>query len=354
MIRIIPRLSLDASYYVGDKSPELDGVRPGPPGYWIRGSGLIDDSVFERSWRTSPRATIVGYDLIVAAPRTMSILLALGEVHEQRQLVADHRESVRAAISYLEERALVVHTKMAGEGIEQRGRWSSIVSFTHGVNRIGEPHLHDHVLVGALPHNRSRVLSRQALSAHTLAADAIYRGEMRYRINEHGVRRAWRTLGGNDIVHGVDEGHRALWPGDRTWGAQKASWTRGGILKKWSTDLLRFERIQMREPPMRTALMNEQIFGAHFEGALSVTRRDLIAATANASSSGLLRSGIEAFVDTHYPELAADRGLSERRIGVAEARQSALVKARGPRPLEVEGVAHWRHRERPRSIERSR
>jgi len=354
MIRIVARHSLDASYYVADRSLELDGVRHGPPGHWIRGSGPIDGSVLERSWRTSPRATIVGYDLIVAAPRTVSILLALGGTDEQRQVVADHRESVRAAMGYLEDRALVVKSKMMGEGIEQRGRWSSIVSFTHGVNRIGEPHLHDHVLVGALPHHRSRVLSRQALSAHLLAADAIYRAEFRFRINEYGARRAWRTLGGVDIVHGVDEGHRALWPGDRAWGAQKESWTRGAILEKWSTDLLRFERIQMREPPTRTASMDEQIFGAHFEGAISVARRDLVAASANASSSGLLRSSIEAFVDTHYPALIADRGLTERRIGVAEARQSALVKARGPRPLEVEDVARWRQRERPRSIERSR
>jgi hypothetical protein len=284
----------------------------------------------------------------------MSILLAVGDADEQRQLVADHRESVGAAVSYLEDRALVVKTKMAGEGIEQRGRWSSIVSFTHGVNRIGEPHLHDHVLVGAVPFHRSRVLSRQALSAHILAADAIYRSEMRFRINELGVRRTWRTLGGVDIVHGVDEGHRALWPGERAWGTKKESWTREGILEKWRSDLLRFEPIQMREPPMRTASINEQIFGAHFEGALSVARRDLVAATANASSSGLLRGSVEAFVDTHYPALATDRGLSEKRFGVIEARQSALVKARGARPLEVEGVAHWRHRERPRSIERSR
>jgi TrwC relaxase len=354
MIRIVARHSLDASYYVADKSLELDGVRPGPPDYWVRGSGSIDASVLERSWRTSPRATIVGYDLIVAAPRTMSILLALGDVREQRQLVADHRDSVHAAMSYLEDRALVVKTTMAGEGIEQRGRWSSILAFTHGVNRIGEPHLHDHVLVGAVPSHRSRVLNRQALSAHILAADAIYRSEMRFRINERGVRRAWRTLGGVDIVQGVDEGHRALWPGARAWGTNKESWTREGILEKWKTDLLRFEPIQMREPPRRTDSMNEQIFGAHFEGALSVARRDLVAATANASSSGLLRGSIEAFVDTHYPELATDRGLSEKRIGVAAARQSALVKARGARPLEVEGVAQWRHRERSRSLERSR
>ena len=354
MIRIVARHSLDASYYVADESLELDGVRHGPPGHWIRGSGPIDGSVLERSWRTSPRATIAGYDLIVAAPRTVSILLAVGGIDEQRQVVADHRESVRAAIGYLEDRALVVNTKMAGESIEQRGRWSSIVSFTHGVNRIGEPHLHDHVLVGALPSHRSRVLSRQALSAHLLAADAIYRAEFRFRINEYGVRRAWRTLGGVDIVYGVDEGHRALWPGDRAWGVQKETWTRGAILEKWSKDLLRFEPIQMREPPIRTASVNEQIFGAHFEGAISVARRDLIAASANASSSGLLRSSVEDFVDTHYPDLAADRGLIERRIGVTEARQSALVKARGPRPLEAQDVARWHQRERPRSIERSR
>jgi len=354
MIRFIARHSLDASYYVADRSLELDGVRPGSPGYWIRGSGPIDSSVLERSWQSPQRAKIVGYDLIVAAPRTVSALLALGEIEEQRQLVTDHRESVRSAIDYIEARGLVVNTTMAGESIEQRGRWSSIVAFTHGVNRIGEPHLHDHVLVGALPHYRSRVLNRQALSAHLLAADAIYRAELRFRINRHGVRGAWRTFGGIDLVQGVDEGHRALWPGDRTWGAQKASWTRPGIVDKWRSDLLRFEKIQMREPPVRTASINEQVFGAHFEGSISVSRRDLIAATANAASSGILRSSVESFVDFHYPDLAADRGLTEKRIGITHARQSALVRERGPRPLEIEDAIRWRQRDRPRSFDRAR
>ena len=354
MIRIAPRHSLDASYYVADRSLELDGVRPGSPGYWIRGSGPIDASVLERSWRSPQRAKIVGYDLIVAAPRTVSALLALGEIEEQRQLVTDHRESVRSAIGYIEQRGLVVNTTMTGETIEQRGRWSSIVAFTHGVNRIGEPHLHDHVLVGALPHCRSRVLNRQSLSAHLLAADAIYRAEFRFRINRHGVRRAWRTFGGIDLVQGVDEGHRGLWPGDRAWGTQKELWTRPGIVNKWQSDLLRFEKVQMREPPARTNLINEQIFGAHFEGSISVARRDLIAATANAASSGLLRSGVESFVDFHYPELAADRGLTEKRIGITQARQSGLVSERGPRPLEIEDATRWRQRDRPRSFERSR
>jgi len=354
MIRMIPRRTADASYYVADRSLELDGVRDGPPGYWIRGNGPLDTEVLERSWRVPARSPIIGYDLIVAAPRTTSVLLALGKIDEQRRLVADHREAVQAAVSYLEARALVVTTKVAGEGIEQRGRWSSIVSFTHGVNRIGEPHLHDHVLVGAMPHHRSQVLSRQSLSAHLVAADAIYRSELRLRISQFGVRRAWRTLGGIEIVQGVDEGHRALWPGDRDLAARKTSWTRAEILNKWKNDLGRFEPIHLREPPLQTAEMNEQIFGAHFEGLLSVARRDLIAATANGSVFGLSRRSVENFVDMHYPELASDRGLAAQRIGVTKARQGALVNQIGPRPLEVGDVAQSRYRERLRSAERSR
>jgi len=354
MIRIFPRNTFDASYYVRDDALELDGVRDGPPGYWMRGSGPIDGSLLERSWRTAPRASIIGYDVIVAAPRTMSALLVLGGEHEQRQLVDDHRASVRSALGYLENRALVVNTKMDGEILEQRSRWSSIVAFTHGVNRIGEPHLHDHVLVGAVPHHRSRVLSRQSLSAHLLAADSIYRAELRYRIGQYGLRSAWRTFGGSDLVQGIDEGHRALWPGDRTWGAQKELWTRESIVEKWKNDLLRFESIHMREPPTRTGVVNEQIFGSQFEGMFSVARRDLVTATANAATHGLLRPEIEAFVDTHYPELTESRGLSERRIGVSAARQIDRVKERGPRPLELAVSSQKHQRDRSRLTERSR
>ena len=100
--------------------------------------------------------------------------------------------------------------------------------------------------------------------------------------------------------------------------------------------------------------MNEQIFGAQLEGLPSVTRRDLIAAAANGAVLGLSRHSIESFVDTHYPDLATDRGLIGERIGVSSARQGALVKELGPRPLEIGEVTKWRQRERPRSIDRSR
>ena len=70
------------------------------------------------AWRerltTSERSQIVGYDLVVAAPRPLSTLLAVDPFHASG-VVDAHRASVRAAVDYLEDRALVVREQRGGE-----------------------------------------------------------------------------------------------------------------------------------------------------------------------------------------------------------------------------------------------
>ena len=131
--------------------------------------------------RTSERSSVLGYDIVVAAPRPASILLALDAEHGAG-VVAAHRASVASAIDYLEEHALVVRDRRGGEDRDLAGRWTGVVGFTHGVNRHGEPHLHDHVLVGALPEGSRNVLDSRGLFAHLEAADALYRTSLRHEL----------------------------------------------------------------------------------------------------------------------------------------------------------------------------
>ena len=79
------------SYFTNDAARELDGVREGGPGWWLRGEGdTRDPRTVERVLVTSERSRVQGYDVIIAAPRPISILLAL-DPDGARGVVEAHR-----------------------------------------------------------------------------------------------------------------------------------------------------------------------------------------------------------------------------------------------------------------------
>ena len=358
MLRVIIRRSRDISYLRDDRGEEIEGVREGPAPWWIRGGGDVgrpDDVA--RVLSTTGRSSVVGYDLIVAAPRPISILVALAPEHAGA-VVAAHRRAVAGALGYLEERALVVRDRRGGEERDLAGRWSHVVGFTHGVNRHGEPHLHDHVLVGARPAGASVVLDSRALYAHGAAADALYRCTLRAEVARTTPFVPWRSFEGVEHVQGLDEGYRVLWGGHHPDRGMKRHWSREDARAAWSRDIARFEPHGARRSPVaRVDELNEHAFAAAFEGRDLVARRHVVAAWANAAVFGADAASVSASVDHWYPELSDSRGVREGLIGVRAARMIAVTRERGARPLHVEDLERWRQRSRERSrdgVERSR
>jgi len=354
MIRVLSRRSNDVSYFTEDRALEIEGLRDGEPGWWLRGTGDASDprSVSE-VLRTTQRSAVLGYDVVVAAPRPTSILLAIDAEHGA-SVVAAHRASVGAAIDYLEERALVVRDRRGGEDRDRAGRWSGIVGFTHGVNRHGEPHLHDHVLVGALPQDSRSVLDSRGLFAHLVAADALYRASLRHELSERTPWSAWRSFGGVEHVVGLDEGYRALWGGHHADRGEKLHWRRRDAIARWSDDRDRFESLGVIEPPSRhRTTLDEHGFAGALEGRADVARRHVITAWSNAARFGQSPLAVARAVDSLYPALAGARGVREPSISVREARMTARIRERGARPLETPELDVWRQRSRDESRERS-
>jgi hypothetical protein len=237
LLRLFVRRSNDVNYFTDDLAHELDGLREGGPGWWMRGSGdTTRPSDVRGVFSTTGRSSVQGFDIVLAAPRPVSILIALDPEHAPG-VVAAHRTSVAAAVGYLEERALVVRDRRGGEDLEVPARWSAIVSYTHGLNRHGEPHLHDHVLVGARPDGASSVLDSRALFAHASAADALYRSSLRYEVARGTPWAPWRSFQGVEHVQGLDEGLRALWGGHHQGRGEKLTWQREDTLRRWQRDL---------------------------------------------------------------------------------------------------------------------
>ncbi len=350
MFRVFVRRSSDLTYFTDDPARELDGVREAGPGWWLRGAGeLRDPHDVERVLATTDRSATKGYAIVVAAPRPISILVAL-EPDNAPAIVAAHRTSVAASMEYLEQRGLVVRRQSGDEHHDEPARWERIVSFTHGVNRHGEPHLHDHVLVGARPDGERTVLDSRSLFVHVPAADALYRSSLRHELASHTPWVAWRSFKGIEHVGGLDEGYRSLWGGHHDTRGEKLHWERDDALNAWRGDRLRFEPEGTVATPRRSRdELDEHSFAAALEGRNDVARRHLVAAWANAAVFGESPGEVAKTVDRLYPELALSRGVRETTIGVGRARMTANVREHGPRPLRADDLAQWTQRSRERS-----
>ena len=358
MIRLMVRRSRDISYLSGDRALELEGVRPGPADWWLRGAGDVHSTEdVAQVLATSARSAVVGYDLIVAAPRSISTLVAIDPDHALA-VVAAHRHAVAGTLDYLEDRALVVRDRRGGDDHDDSGRWSHVVAFTHGVNRHGEPHLHDHVLVGARPAGATNVLDSRALFVHSTAADALYRSSLRAEVARTTPYIAWRSFEGVEHVAGLDEGYRVLWGGHHADRGDKRHWTRDQVRQQWGDDLTRFEAHGERSMPRRSpGELDEHSFGSSLEGRDVVARRHVVEAWANAATFGRDVASVSASVDDWYPSLRTSRGVRETTMSVRETRMIAATRERGPRPLDVGEIESWRQRSRVRSregVERSR
>lgn len=353
MLRIFVRRSNDVSYFTDDLARELEGVRDGGPGWWLRGGGdARDPQDVSRVLRTSSRSTVLGYDMVIAAPRPLSIIIAIDPASAPGVIDA-HRASVRATVDYLEDHALVVRDRRDGGDRDNTGRWKEVVSFTHGLNRHGEPHLHDHVLVGARPAQATNVLDSRALFAHVPAGDAIYRANLRYELAQRTSWSSWRSFEGVEHVRGLDEGFRSLWGGHHRDRGEKLRWTREDTIIHWTRDLERWGPETIVTAPQREpGLLDEHAFGASLEGRVDVARRHVVTAWADAATFGTPGKELALAVDNLYPQLNGARGVREPTMGVGEVRMIAQVRERGARPLDPTGLRSWRQRER--ELDRSR
>jgi len=350
MIKVMVRRSRDLRYLNDDPALELDGVREGPASRWLRGEGdLTSPWEAQRLLTSTPRSAVVGYDLIIAAPRPISILVALDESYAPA-VVAGHRRSVADAVTYLERRALVVRDRRGGDDRDAAAEWERIAAYTHGVNRHGEPHLHDHVLVGARPRDEDRVLDARGLFAHARAADALYRATLRAELARTTPYAPWQSFEGVEHVKGLDEGYRALWGGHFDDRGAKRYVTRDDVRRQWSRDLERFVALGVVPAPshQRNSL-NEHAFAAAFEGRHEVHRHHVVEAWANAATFGASAHTIEGALDLMYPEVRAARGVRGPTLSVGRARMVASVRERGARPLDLAELTEWRQRTRDRS-----
>jgi conjugative relaxase-like TrwC/TraI family protein len=421
MLRVARVSDSTGRYYLAELASELEagwpgiaGGRSGPSsaGRWLGAgaaglalhghveagplSAVLSGRHPTEGHRLRLRETAVSaYDLTFAAPKSASVLFALGAPSAAGAVRDAHEEAVDAATAYVARHAAAVRR------LDPGGRSASPVdglvaaSFTHHVSRALDPHLHSHVVVANVARGddgRWRAIDGRGLYAHAQAAGALYDAVLRHGVTarlglEWSPRRprGWELSAVDPVLIGALSARRAEILAELDGHTRRAARTSGAVGPGW-VDGMRtspsgrartvawartrdpkvsrqpFDELRTRwaaiahdagcpvelrtgVPTRRAARaeIDEHRFAAaiHETGHHGVARRDAVRAWAQALGTGAPAESIERCVVA-----LVDWG---EGIGVAEPlRAFATVTPRphvlrvlGPRPASPEHLSVW-------------
>jgi conjugative relaxase-like TrwC/TraI family protein len=327
---------------------------------------------------TSGRATVAGLDLTFSAPKSVSVLFALGGADTARRIVAAHSDAVFGALAYLEHHAIGVRRRAGTDRSVLPASGVVAGRFTHAVNRNHDPHLHTHVVMANLAHGsdgRWGTCDGRGVAAHRAAGSAVYDAHLRHELTRTlGVR--WSqtperskeiegvpaTLLGEFSSRAADIRRRRFDTGARTARGGRVAWavTRAPketapvyavLADEWrrrADHVDRAERLSAALPsrshPGR-ATVDEHAFaavlmpmphgGAH--------RRDVVEAFAAAAPDGVPAHWVDRLTTAWVNDPVTAVGVAEplhRRGEVVPG--GHLVQVLGPRPLEPRAHDVWR------------
>lgn len=163
------------------------------------------------------RCSTAAWDLTFSAPKSVSVLFALGDPALSQALVDAHEEAVDAALSYLEAEACRVRRGHNGTRAERdaglaRG-WESArperaggfvaAAFRHRMSRAEDPQLHTHVVCANMAQGvdgRWTAVHATAIFEHAKAGGFVYQAHLRQAVRE---RVGWAEWG--PVVNGMAE-----------------------------------------------------------------------------------------------------------------------------------------------------
>jgi conjugative relaxase-like TrwC/TraI family protein len=126
---------------------------------------------------------VAAFDLTFSAPKSVSILFALGDVDAVRDA---HDRAVREAFAYLERSAASVRRGSGGTVVMEADGFAA-AAFRHRTSRAGDPQLHTHVVVANVARGadlRWSALDGRRLYAHARAASLTYQAVLRAELTQ--------------------------------------------------------------------------------------------------------------------------------------------------------------------------
>lgn len=143
-------------------------------------------------------STVLGLDLTFSAPKSLSTLHALGDEQLQGNIVEAIEWAAEQAIGYMErESARVVRGHKATRAEREAGVEDTLtthravgfagIRYRHRVNRLQDPQLHIHYVIGNWgigPDGRVTALAGEHIFDHAKAGGAVFQMALRYKMCE--------------------------------------------------------------------------------------------------------------------------------------------------------------------------
>ena len=136
----------------------------------------------ERLTRAQGASKVPGWDATFCAPKSVSLLFALGEPEASNEVRNAHDAAVRAALEVLEAEA--ARCRRGRGGTERHDAEGFVAAgFRHRTSRAGDPHLHTHVLAANLvwaPHDgRWSALDARGLYGWAKTVGYLFEAQLR-------------------------------------------------------------------------------------------------------------------------------------------------------------------------------
>lgn len=150
----------------------------------IAGLDPREPSVRLRSSERDPK--IAAFDLTFSAPKSVSVLFAVAPEHVSGELIGCHEEAVAAALSYLEETAVMVRRGHGGHDVEP-AEGLVAAAYRHRMSRALDPQLHTHVVAANLacgPDGRFTALHSSLLYTAAKTTGTLYQAHLRALVTE--------------------------------------------------------------------------------------------------------------------------------------------------------------------------
>jgi conjugative relaxase-like TrwC/TraI family protein len=141
------------------------------------------------------RGSVPGFDLTFSAPKSVSLLRALGGKEVAAEVKAAHLHSVEAALKYMEANACLTRRGKGGATFV-KGSGYLAAAYTHRSSRNGDPQLHTHVLIANAtqgPDGRWTRLYHPAIYEHAKTASYIYEAHLRHELT-HRLEVEWQPV----------------------------------------------------------------------------------------------------------------------------------------------------------------
>ena len=151
---------------------------------------------------------VPGFDLTFSAPKSVSVLWALGGKGVAAEVKAAHAAALDAGLDYLQQSACFTR-RGAGGHLFLKGNGFLAAGYVHRSSRAGDMQLHTHFLIANATYAEGRFtrLYHPAIYEHAKAAGYLYEAHLRHELTQRlGVR--WQeAVNGIADIRGFDPDH---------------------------------------------------------------------------------------------------------------------------------------------------